>query len=155
MQAFTGQQQQQQVEYKHGAQRSLQYMIVNDEHQEVQTRPNALPYSAVCYVTYQKGSCTGVIVGPGAVLTAAHCVYNRLLNGWQKAMLFVPHRHRQGDRVVAIWAPPCCVCDYLPMMVRGDLLVKAAGCILQWHFSTHLLLVACPTESSPVHHESY
>lgn len=78
-------------------QRALQYILGRDDRREVKGDPNAWPYSAVGQFLYAKGSCTGVMVGPGAVLTAAHCVYSRQLNMWQRDMVFVPHRHRKGN----------------------------------------------------------
>jgi len=80
--------------------RSLQYVLGTDERREVTSRARSWPYSAVGQLLYKQGSCTGVMIGPGSVLTAAHCVYSRQLNMWQKRMVFVPHRHRRGGRAV-------------------------------------------------------
>src|SRR4051794_41888207 len=73
--------------------------------------PNTPPWNAVAKVQTNIGAhCTGVLVAPAVVLTAAHCLYNRrtgaLLRPVSVHVLFGYERagyrwHRLGTRVTA------------------------------------------------------
>jgi glutamyl endopeptidase len=54
------------------------------------------PNSAIVYLEvkfpFTSGMCTGWVVGPRTIATAAHCVYSRSLGGWAKSIKAFPGR---------------------------------------------------------------
>jgi len=76
-----------------GGRRRLSHIIGEDSRRERADYPG-FPYTAVGQLTYVKGSCTGVMIGPRSVLTAGHCVYSRKRKAWQVKIQFTPYRHR-------------------------------------------------------------
>jgi hypothetical protein len=85
-----------------GRRRKLSWIIGQDNRKERADYPG-WPYSAVGQLTYNKGSCTGVMIGPRSVLTAGHCVYSRKRNAWQEKINFTPYRHRVGAAAADTW----------------------------------------------------
>jgi protease YdgD len=55
---------------------------IRDKDARVVVDPSAVPWNAVVKVQTNIGTrCTGTLVGPATVLTAAHCLYNRRTQG--------------------------------------------------------------------------
>lgn len=76
----------------------LGHIIGNDDRVEEVNFPG-YPFTTVGQFLFSKGSCTGVMVGPSTVLTAAHCVYSRTRKAWQDKMTFTPYRHRISNGI--------------------------------------------------------
>lgn len=71
-------------------------VIGTDERVQVQDT-TAYPSSAVAYLEIQfpwgEGSCSGWMIGPHTVATAAHCVYLSGMGGWATAITVYPGRN--------------------------------------------------------------
>ncbi|KAI8472393.1 MAG: trypsin-like cysteine/serine peptidase domain-containing protein [Monoraphidium minutum] len=76
--------------------RRLAHIIGSDDRREMAGSPG-WPMTAVGHLLFSKGACTGAVVGPRAVLTAAHCVYSRKRRAWQDRATFTPYRHRTSS----------------------------------------------------------
>jgi V8-like Glu-specific endopeptidase len=68
------------------------------------------PYSAIVFVRSNGIGCSGAMIGPDVVLTAAHCVYNKLsFGGWALSVEVWPGRNGAarpyGYRFGAPWVP--------------------------------------------------
>jgi protease YdgD len=48
----------------------------------VPVEPDKFPWASVGRINYEGSFCTGTLIAPGEVLTAAHCLYNRRLKAW-------------------------------------------------------------------------
>ncbi|MCB1469803.1 MAG: serine protease [Rhizobiaceae bacterium] len=66
----------------------------NDDRVQV-TNTKVYPYNVIGYLEMKNqegeiGMCTGTLIGPSTVLTAAHCVYDHTKGGFVDEILFVP-----------------------------------------------------------------
>jgi V8-like Glu-specific endopeptidase len=86
-------------------QRSLQEIIGTDDRQICPQR--SFPWSAIgqIQVTDQSGLfiCTGTLIRPDKVLTAAHCVWNTARNAFYQNLNFAPGRYNANGKVVNPW----------------------------------------------------
>jgi V8-like Glu-specific endopeptidase len=86
-------------------QRSLQEIIGTDDRQICPQR--SFPWSAIgqIQVTDQSGLfiCTGTLIRPDKVLTAAHCVWNTARNAFYQNLNFAPGRYNQNGQVINPW----------------------------------------------------
>lgn len=56
-----------------------------DNRVDIDMVAHVMPLSAVGYLALGDGSCTGALVGPKTVLTAAHCLYDTHTHKWSSA----------------------------------------------------------------------
>jgi V8-like Glu-specific endopeptidase len=82
--------------------RSLRAIIGSDDRRPC---PSAWPYSVVGQLdvtdSVQSEICTGALIGPDKVLTAAHCVWNFRDNTFVNKVAFAPGRYQDGCKVVS------------------------------------------------------
>ena len=53
--------------------------------------------TGLIYDTTTKSTCTGILIGPSDVLTAAHCVYNFQKKEWSNHLTFTPGKLSEKD----------------------------------------------------------
>jgi protease YdgD len=82
--------------------RSLHAIIGSDDRRPC---PNSWPFTVVGQLdvtdSFQGEICTGALIGPDKVLTAAHCVWNFRDNTFVNKVAFAPGRYQDGCQVVS------------------------------------------------------
>lgn len=75
---------------------------------KVQDFPARVPYVAIGLIKFSNGNCSGTVIAPNAVLTAAHCLYDLTAKKWEKVDYFKlsgPFRGGQGVKVKRLIVP--------------------------------------------------
>jgi V8-like Glu-specific endopeptidase len=79
----------------------MQPMNVFEEDNRRPLRETSYPWSAIGKVQMQNGHCTGTLVAPDLVLTAAHCLYDEKGNPTSATVVFHPNDLGNGQGATA------------------------------------------------------
>jgi len=78
-------------------------IVIGEDSRVLVDDTTVFPYSAVVEIdlTRREGGCTGVLIAPNAVLTAAHCLYSSKAQTWKDVASITPGRYRDRSTTVA------------------------------------------------------